>query len=350
MLGFLIYIPTLFFIPHYFFLVPLFYLFLFKKDADFKINNNEIFLFFIVFLMLINYLIFAENTDDIIEILPYPVLMIVSLLIAKNLKERDLNILLFLIIFEVFIGIVQFKLGVYDIFGSSLNLDYGEGLLYFNRVRGLSDNVAPFALKILIGCYLVFILNYHRNIKILLYLILFFGLAVSFSRAAILAFLILFCLSFLRSFRVKSWKTIVVILLGTLVFTVMYNLYFDILFEQLTRGTGEIEGSGREVIWKDFIAFIENNFFFGNGSHKLMVESSYYGIAHAHNSFLQFFATNGFLISIIMLLWVILNVNKHNFEVISSILIFSVFNYGIFWGISIFDILFYYFLLYSKKV
>jgi hypothetical protein len=106
-----------------------------------------------------------------------------------------------------------------------------------------------------------------------------------------------------------------------------------------------VNTSGRSVIWLNYLNFIDENLLFGNGSDKLMLktidqENKSIILIHAHNSFLELFASNGLILSLFFLLILFLNWTKKNFIFILPILFYSIFQYGIFWGISFLDVIF----------
>ncbi len=125
------------------------------------------------------------------------------------------------------------------------------------------------------------------------------------------------------------------------------NLYFT---KKLIGSTNGINTSGRTLIWANFLQFIEQNLWFGNGSDKLYFkeidhENKKFKLVHAHNSYLEFLATHGLILSgffgfILLYLW-----RRKNSIFIVSILFFSIFQYGIFWGFSLLDLVFTSFLI-----
>lgn len=109
--------------------------------------------------------------------------------------------------------------------------------------------------------------------------------------------------------------------------------------------TSEINASGRDLIWANYTSFIENHVWFGNGSNKLMLrqcnpKSGNYELIHAHNSFLMLLATNGLLIFILRIVWMLFLWERKNTILIITVLIYSMFQYGIFWGFSLLDVIF----------
>lgn len=285
--------------------------------------------------------------------------MVGSYLIAITLKPKDLKILIGLVVIECFFGYIEFVLGIKTFFTGIESYAIVEGdtqLLYFRSVYGLSNNSSAFADKLFLAYLLIYWLNLKGMKTLVLKLFLLGGILISFNRTSMLAIVIfhilqyaaLYYRSFTQLLSLKLNKRLfyaslagVLLLLGGLYFAAVN---FDIIVEQLTRRTNSVELSGREIIWGKFIAFIRERPLLGNGSFKYTVD---YGgiIAHAHNSFLQILATHGLFIFLIHILMIALNLRRTNFIYVMSILAFSITQYGIFWGISLIDIIFILFLL-----
>jgi hypothetical protein len=73
-------------------------------------------------------------------------------------------------------------------------------------------------------------------------------------------------------------------------------------------------------------------------------------LIHAHNSFLEFIASNGIVISLLFFAFLFLIWKKKNILLIMAILFFCLFQYGIFWGYSILDVIFVAILLQSQNI
>jgi len=113
--------------------------------------------------------------------------------------------------------------------------------------------------------------------------------------------------------------------------------------------------SGRTLIWMNYIAYIDQHKWFGFGSDKLLFKSidqdnKKIKLIHAHNSFLQLIATNGLFISLLFLCIIWMIWTKKNFLFLIPILVFSTFQYGIFWGFSLLDLFFFSILMYNSNL
>jgi len=113
----------------------------------------------------------------------------------------------------------------------------------------------------------------------------------------------------------------------------MREIEFD-LTEKL--GIGKINMSGRNQIWNTYVKFGIKNIFVGNKAEKFML-----GKVHAHNSYIQVFASFGILMTAFLLFIFLRAINKQNYVVVLSIMTLAIGQYFIFWGISFYDIIFY---------
>jgi len=360
-LPFLIYLNTLVYIPHYVFIITILYA-VYKKSRFTKADFSNYLLFTIIIIVFLSTINFAAHYllgYHREELIPYTFLMIGSYLIAISLSPGDLKVLIYITLVECFIGYVEFLLGVKTFFTGIENyseVDSSTGLLYFRSVYGLSNNSSALADKI----FLAYLLSYWLGLKgkkiLVVRLIFLGGIVIAFNRTSMLAIAFFHVIqyapvifkSFAQFLRLRINKRLFYSLLaGVSLFVVglylaLVNL--DVLVDQLTRKTQTVELSGRDVIWGEFFAFIKEHLLLGNGSFKYYVGYGG-GLAHAHNSFIQVLATHGIIIFVFHILLIILNLNRSNLIYVASLVVFSTTQYGIFWGISLTDIVLMVFLL-----
>jgi O-antigen ligase len=96
----------------------------------------------------------------------------------------------------------------------------------------------------------------------------------------------------------------------------------------------------------NYIQFIGEHKWFGFGSDKLLFKAidqdeKKLKLIHAHNSFLQLLASNGIIISFLFLGILFFIWTKKNLLLLIPILLYSCFQYGIFWGFSLLDVFFF---------
>lgn len=363
MLAILLYIATLAYVPHWSFSIIL--LFALSKKEKFSINDISNVQFVLIILILIlstlNFIIykFSVNTT---EVIPYTILMLASYLIANRISSRELRILVYLVALECFVGYAEFALGVKTFFSQlEDNVQNSDSaLIYYRSVFGLSDNSSTFAVKVLLAYLLIYFLDLKGRFTLILKVILLCGLFVTFNRTAMGVVVIFHILRFVRTshqliaqmLRLKSNRTVLhrfvlsSIVLLVLVFLAVNNL--DEIVVQVTRRTQTIEITGRDWIWRGFIDFIQTHWLVGNGSTKFFIVNSG-SIYHAHNSFLQTFASQGLIIGSLFILLIVCSLNSSNMLYVLCLVIYSMFQYGIFWGISLLDIIFLLFLRYRGQ-
>ena len=357
MLGLLIFIPTLVYVPHYAYLMCIPYLIWhYYSNRENKLLKNHL-LSNKIDLLIIGAIIFYGLLNNLLHYsiapagfmskIPFYVLIVLVFFIAKNLKKTDLRILIYLTIFEVGVAFCEMLFGV-NTFFSSLEVynkieDFSQ--LYYIRPLGLSLNSSIIALKILIATLLTNKVNFNSKTKLGAQLILAFGTIITFNRTVIICVISYYLFQIITQLiktkltPKKGINFIIILLFAGIGLFTFLTLKSETLWLQFTRGTGQLEFTGRDLIWENYKLFISENPLFGNGSYKLRIENK-----HAHNSFLQVIATHGFLFLIGYIILIYKNLRISNLLPILLILVYSSMQYGVFWGISILDILLFFFL------
>jgi len=366
MVSFYIFISTIASVPHYIMLLALVTLLIRNYKAilhntfPFKPNLNLILITLIVFLSLINQSLTPTTTDILPSLFPYTIFMFASYFIAKYISIKDIKILVLLIALEVVIGMLEYLFKVNSfLFWEDFYMKYNtSNLIYFNKAFGLSVNSSILAIKITIAILLVeYFKLFENKSRFFIKIILFIGLYITFQRTSIIVIVFFYLIQFIKTMiatinpiklQIRITKIITRTLFIVLILTLSGILIINTgkILNQFSKGKGKIELSGREKIWPQYITFIKNNIVFGNYSKKYFVE--YRGEkegAHAHNSFLEVLSTHGIIIFILFMLILIININKKNYLFMGSLVILSLFQYALFWGTSLVDIVFYIFVL-----
>ncbi len=109
--------------------------------------------------------------------------------------------------------------------------------------------------------------------------------------------------------------------------------------------TQRINTSGRKLIWLNYVDYLSEHPWTGNGSNKLQFraldpKTRKVNLIHAHNSFFVFFGSHGFILGALYMLLLLVWWQRKNVAIIGVILAYSLFQYGIFWGFSLMDIVF----------
>ena len=354
----------------------------------------------VILLMLFAGLNKLFNSQEILCLKDYysPFYLFPFLLITSGLSySRYLFLgIVLLVAGESVIGLMEYISGE-----RSFLLDLGDygtikdySLLYNSRVFGLSYNSSILGYKILIALIIIDYLRLKVWQEWSLRVLLVIGLVISFSRIAILVLLIYWLMRLMAINRKVITKQLfnkaTVQFYGLMI--VLAILFGNTLLYQSSRGghaaesvtqaddiehaavgcaeehaipmnkaeldpakqgwgdklmlqAENVQTSGRKLIWLNYINYIEQNLLFGNGSDKLMlrvwIESTgKFKLMHAHNSFLMLISSYGVLIGGLFLLFYLYLWKKINWIPVIAIVIYSLGNYGIFWGFSAMDLIF----------
>lgn len=354
LLALLIYAPTLVLAPQAFIYIIIAFIglvtWMFTMNRRGLVKKDLFFIFFIVLSFLIYFVgkpyAISDDSKSLNDYVPYSVFIIATIGFSNLVHREVIKYLLFFILLETVIGVVQYIIGVpYFIKPISTGMqEFGESeLLYYNKVYGFSPVTSIFALKIFVGFLLLHFYKLPFKLGIMLYFVLCMGLIATFNRTAILSSM--FFVAILVFINIKNYNINVKILalfaLIGIVFIIINN--FDYIENQFFRGK-DMDLSGRDFVFPYYLGFIAEHPFFGNYFTKHWVDFGGGRVYHAHNSYLQTFANMGLIIGILLFLLFISKINKKNYLYIIPILLYSSFQYGILWGVSFLDILFFAFL------
>lgn len=316
-----------------------------------KLYRQDIIFFVFVFLSIAVYFsldpVVTTESGSLNDFFPYSVFLLTTIFFARHLNPNVFRFIFYFICFEILVGIVEYILGVPYIIKPHVigETEFGESeLLYFNRVFGLSIGVSIFGYKILVGFILLFYLKIKKY-RVFYLGLLFVGLFITFNRTAMvgsLFFLVVYLL-----YNSKSIKIFYKIMMGIGFLALIYYLNFnwELVENQFFRGR-EVDLSGRENIFPYYLNFIENNWLLGNNFHKMWIEVNG-RLYHAHNSYLQTLANMGILLFTVLWIYILSFFKKNNILYLVPILLYSSFQYGILWGVSFLDILFF-FIIFNK--
>jgi hypothetical protein len=371
MLAVLLIIPTLAFIPVQFYILPAVYLatirrsrFLTSEGSRFiyGVDKNLLIIFLLIIFTALNKWFHLEEDYTLGNLYPYTLATLITYFIAKNLQKKDLKLLVVLVVAEGVVVCFQYFMGVNTFFDSlnhfNENISKNPDVLYNRRALGLSENSSVIAYKFFLA---YIIMDYYRMknmLHTLFRIILIAGIFFTFNRTVFLVAFVYILLSLIklygpiienildRKIKVSQIKYLILGITGLMLLFILSAFYIDEIFAQLTRGKSNgVDLSGRGHIWEGFIHFIKENPWWGNAGEKFYVEHRGKD-AHGHNSFLQVIATHGLLIFTIYLWLVLRNINRKNFLFVSLIFVYSMFQYGVFWGTSLMDIIFFKFLFF----
>ena len=390
LLALLIYLPTCAYIPLSLYLlliaICVFLNHQFLTDFGLKLLRREgvtdkNFLYLTVFAAVGFILRLADipNWESSRDIYSFVYLFPFTYIVAKTLKGR-INVLKYLVYFTLLesgVAAYEYAIGVTTIFPNIKNYREFESynLLYWTRMFGLSPNSSGLSIKYIYAMLLIPLVPFSQRWKIVLESI--FVIASIFVFGRITLIVLLFYLVFREYDRIfvrKSFDWLKLVPLGILVLTFSVNPMWTakqftrnniaIIQErlsgedevqalgeeqklQLTKklGLDKIDMSGRNEIWNTFLSYSFKNIHGGHMAKKFMI-----GAYHAHNSYIQLLCSVGLYLTAFMMFILLRNLTWHNYVFVGTLMFLAMGQYLIFWGISMFDILFYYLLfIYRPK-
>lgn len=324
------------------------------RDLRFLNAGNKIGMLLLLFSALLSVTVFffmdtlVDNFEkSTLGAFPYVVLILFSLCVGMAFRRKDLVVVLLFVFFEIFVGVAEYIAGVHSFFSVEYKGQTQIGdteLLYYNRVFGLSLNSSVYAFKVLVGFVILMAIRSElsRRVFLVCAIIIAVGFFTSFNRTAIIAAAVSLVFYYLTNWRV--------VLSGVVVGCAAAFFYLSTIIENLTRGKGELDLSGRDYIFHEFFTILSQRPLFGNAGQKVWLEIND-GLYHAHSSYLEFLVSNGTLISLLFFSGYYLLVLRGQMLAALPLLIYSVFQYGLLWGLVFHDVVFFglmFYLLRSK--
>lgn len=314
----------------------------------------------------------------------YAYLFPLTYLVAKTVSTRPaiFKYILYFIIIEAVFAFLEYLGGFTTFFTGLKNYREFESyeLLYFTRVFGLSENSSGLSLKYIVGLMILAFetVKLKPKMKLIFEFVLLGSSLLTFGRIALVAIGFYYgvkgfdSLFIRKNFRFKTFLPFGALLLvfainpiwtknqftrnnikvsesrliisadgsGTTGGAVTSDLDFT---EEL--GIDKIDMSGRNEIWNAFLNFTADHLWWGNMGKKYMIQNF-----HAHNAYIEFLSSFGIILTTLLLVFVGSYINLNNYVFIVSLMFLAIGQYLIFWGISFFDIIFYYLLFFYKPI
>ena len=353
MLGFLLYLTTIGGVPHSM-CIPLGLYALCVRRTTFRVLPRGVYqalgIYFLFILgATLNVAIHSFFTGYV-EV-PYVWLMPLIFIVAYALEIRDIKWFVVFALLEALVGLYEYSIGINTILPWVTSKEIGDSdFMYFNKVKGLSDGSATYAIKLLIA--LVFADRYefvkHKYCYIVINFVLIFAIIMCFSRTVLIVTILFKLLLLAKTFYARflfgnTNKKLLIILSGLLLFVVgifcVSYIWDDFIF-QLFRGSKNIDLSGRDDIWKYYIDFIQNNLLLGNNSCKFLnIDGN-----HGHNSYLQLIANNGILLTLLLFVGIFWQLKRRDYIYVLPFFVLSTAQYALFWGFSYVDVILAFFL------
>lgn len=330
----------------------------------------------------------------------FMLLPFVLLVACRGISERTIQLLIAAVVIEVVFASAEYIGGVRSFFlplTKELTIQ-SKASLYDSRVYGFGANSPIFALRCFLALFFLQGVQWKRWMKVLAFVLVLLGILLSFNRSVIVAVWVFLFLSTIQVIwaRRNSWKKwlrlpeVQDVFLASLVIVLLFANSF--VWNSFTRGgkqeqldipigkidwseydlscaeqhalpmknasevdttgwfsrtlldkTRGMNSSGRKLIWLNFTEFLSDHPLLGNGSDKLMLRSinpktKEVELVHAHNSFFMVFTTHGVLIGTIFLLMYLFWWKWRNAPFVVAALVYSLLQYGLFWGFSYFDV------------
>lgn len=265
---------------------------------------------------------------------PYLGLLLIARILADHINVQVINILLWLIVLECFAVIYQYSFGLTGFGYNSYEAnDQLKDMLYYTRPNGLSTNSSIVGQKLLFAVWTLLNLKKSRvRLRYFIWAAIMAGMILVFNRTVFVAL----ALSLFFSRSILSLKTRLVVFA---VIGLMLGLFRDHVMRQFLRGADSLslKDLTRYRVYNNGLEYIVENPILGNNSVKYFyIENGRF--FHLHNSFLETAASNGLIIFGILLFLLIRLMFRGNLYVL-PLLFYSLLQFGIFWGVSFFDIL-----------
>jgi len=359
MLGFLAYLPTIAFVPHQCYLAISALLFwriysstrgLGELDRDFTETGNKVNLYillcFVAGSVANNYLHRHWGPEEFT--IPYTLAIPLCFWAGIKLTTRDYKVIVYCIGLECMVAIFESFQGISTIYSSLANYQVfnDTDLLYNRRVLGLSEGSSHLALKVLLGYVLIDYAKMRGKAFACLKALLLITALLTYGRTSLVALTVFLLFSMIRNWiaSTKSCRNSVGAIVGCCIVSLLAYFMRDDLVHQFTRDTNQLELSQRPGIWSEVFEDMRQSLFFGNGSYKKFV-----GEYHAHNSYLQLFSTHGVVLSILYIILLCRRIKRFSIHVI-TLFVYSLAQYGLFWGISLIDMLLFSFLFGDSSI
>lgn len=345
-LGVLLWIPTLYAVPQAAFGLALAWAFVARERSRNVDTVDAVFLVVLTLLSSLNFVYgLATTPDGNPARTPYFFAYVGTYLLARGVNENDLRACLYCIGVEALFVYAEFALGINTIFTSNPNYRSGltPAMLYFSRPFGLSDIQSVIGYKLFLALILLDYLDFSKAAKRRWLALMLPAFVLVFNRSALIAYAVYLVVKLLRAtmvpgFRLRAVMTVVV--LAGLLLALPDNVA-NVIWGQFNRNKDTVDLSYRDVIWGEFARFIADYPILGNGSAKHYAWVSDYGVyEHAHNSYLELIASNGLLISAVYALWFIVRSRRSALLYMLPVMIYSMSQYGFFWGVSFVDVIF----------
>lgn len=350
----IIFASTLYFVPHAAFAIGAAFIVL---RHGVKFQQRDLLLGLFVVGALVNLLFHSGETSlsESVSSMGVP-LVLLTVMAARVAPPQFMLLMVLLICLEVPVGLFEFTTGQVALNANQAaltdqDLMSATGFLYDRRVMGLSSNSSVFAEKLFLAVLLLYGLNVGKRTKLVLMLVLFAGLYITFNRTAIISTLLFFVAVFFL-WAVKSPRRTPLALALAGAGIVALIAYLQPVIEQFTRGTGFATYAevSRIIYLRAAFDFLLDNPLLGNGSVSWGVYDPLYGtLQHAHNSTMMLLVEHGVLLGGVLIAFVALGLRRERMVFVGVMVAFSLTQYFFFWNMSLADLVLHHFTRFGKE-
>jgi len=291
-------------------------------------------------------------------------LMLISmLLVSSEINTRVIRYLVYFIIFEVFIAIVEYSIGQPYLFklqvpaasmgnSSITNFQNFNLNFYNNKVFGLGQSSSSLSYKIVFFLAVCSFLKIKFN-KFIIFM-LFVGMLLSFSRIGMLAFFVL--IYFMAESKLLS--NLVILAVGCLILVFLQQYLSELFFKGMSVSLDLFADekflnaltSSRFDIWGKFIENCQLNYFLGNLGQTVFIDVDYTITSNPHNTIIYLLSKHGVAILFLYLYIFYLISKKGEIKYFVPIFIYSLTSTSFGYYFSIYDIFIFYLVLYLPRL
>lgn len=361
---------TVFLNSHFIIIAVLMMLLLIIINSDINLLNNRFKYRIILFVILIcwqllsliiNFISVSNRVRELADvwsifpfnILCYVVFMVFGYTLTKEKFQRVNNILVYCISMEILVGTFLLFTGNQSYIVNSIGGIDAKDEYLMRGLFALSNNTSIIGYKIMIFYWLIYIMQ--NKYRLYAYFVVFIPLIFTYNRASLMVVICILYLDFIKNYRKIKLKYVFYITLLLILVLFCINSYLEFLdldldvllsFFRFDAVNDKIDfasfATGRDLLWEQALEFISNNMLFGNYNIRYLADYNS-GLSHVHNSHLETIATYGLIYYLLLMINIILLSIKSKYKLQMFLLfvcLYSNTQYGVFWGLSFLDFIF----------
>lgn len=352
-IAFAVFFASAGFVPHVLLALLAGILIFYKNFDELKPEGDDLLIVLFIALAYLNMAFHLHLPKGMAQFTSVGILgMYLTFKIGKSLPQSAVLMTLYFAMLEGAVVLLKFIFETLPMIVERLPLPENQEfhVVYQERTAGLLPSVGASGFALLIGLVLLELYKcaLDKRVVFLGYGLMISALLCNLSRAAVLA-LVCFYLSLALRCGLRKWtwsprKLQVLTLAGAASLAAMF---VGLAAEYDGEGLRTL-ASGRLEIFRNAAQFIWENFLFGNGSWRYIDTVYRSPGVHAHNAFLEFYATHG-AIAILVFAYMMRNANRRNIYYLVPLIVFNLFNYSLFYVYSFGDVILFFLLTQVKE-